>query len=75
MKSLLLSLSLILVLPVRAGNEATLDPARAFAESYNTWIALHQSYNPRVLNAAELRAWNRTKATWHDLSRYAESLY
>lgn len=73
-KSLLLSLSLLFVLPARSG-EATLDPARAFAESYNEWIALHQSYDPRILNASELHAWERTKAQWKILSRYADTLY
>ena len=52
-----------------------LDPAIRFAEAYNTWIHLAQSRQPGILNAAELKAWNSTKAAWHDLARVADNLY
>ena len=51
------------------------DPAVHFVQTYNTWIELHQSYNPNVLNSRELKAWNDTKTAWRDLQRVADALY
>lgn len=51
------------------------DPAVSFELSFNRWIHLHQSYQPSVLNAAELRAWNQVKSDWRVLQRAADELY
>ena len=74
MRALLLSLSLLLSLAQPAGSDQ-IDPARAFAESYNIWIRLHQDYNPLILNTSELKAWQDTKSKWKELQHFADSLY
>ena len=74
MRAVLLSLSLLLSLASPAGSDQ-IDPAKAFAESYNIWIRMHQDYNPLILNAAELKAWQDTKSKWKELQQFADHLY
>lgn len=43
--------------------------ANQFAISYNTWVELHRSAQPGILNAKEVEAWAATKASWKQLDK------
>lgn len=50
--------------------------ANAFSAAYNEWVHLvEERHQHGALDAAELRAWQRTKLAWRDFSKVIDNEY